>query len=98
MGEWIDLKAADGFELKAWRSAPKGEAKGAVVVIQEIFGVNHHMRTVCARFAAQGYAVVAPALFDRAERGVELGYGPDDVARGRELRGQIADRDVMLDV
>jgi carboxymethylenebutenolidase len=68
------------------------------VVIQEIFGVNNHMRNVCARFAAEGYRVVCPALFDRTERDVELGYGADDVARGRTLRGQIADADVMLDV
>ncbi len=72
MGEWIKLKASDGFELTAWRAAPQGAPKGGIVVIQEIFGVNHHIRAVADRFAAQGYLAIAPAVFDRVEPGVEL--------------------------
>jgi carboxymethylenebutenolidase len=67
-------------------------------VVQEIFGVNRHMRRVCDGFAAQGYAVVCPALFDRTRRGVELGYGPEDVAKGRDLRGTIDAGKTVLDV
>lgn len=97
MGETIKLKAADGHELSAYRAGPADTRRG-LVVVQEIFGVNGHIRNVCDRFAAQGYAVVAPALFDRAERGVELGYQPPDIARGRELRGKVPDAGVMADV
>ena len=89
MGETIRLKTEDGHELAAYRVAPAGKPRGALVVVQEIFGVNHHMRAVADGFAAAGYLCVAPAIFDRIERGVELGYGPDDIARGRELRGRI---------
>lgn len=97
MAAFTTLTASDGHDLAAWIDGPEDSTKG-LVVIQEIFGVNHHMRNVCARFAAQGYKVACPALFDRHKRGVELGYGPDDVAQGRELRGHIADADVMKDV
>ena len=97
MGQFITLTAADGHQLQAWVDGPE-DAKLGLVVIQEIFGVNSHMRNVCARFAAEGYRVIAPALFDRTERGVELAYEAPDVARGRDLRGKIADSDVMLDV
>ncbi|MDR3535030.1 MAG: dienelactone hydrolase family protein [Acetobacteraceae bacterium] len=97
MGKTIDLKAADGHTLSAYVAGPEGATKG-IVVIQEIFGVNHHMRDMADRFAAAGYAVVAPALFDRAERGVELGYTPDDIAKGREYRMKLTDAQVMADV
>jgi carboxymethylenebutenolidase len=97
MAEFITLTAADGHTLKAWVDGPE-DAPVALVVIQEIFGVNSHMRNVCARFAAQGYRVIAPALFDRTQRDVELGYEPADVALGRDLRAKIADADMMLDV
>jgi carboxymethylenebutenolidase len=97
MGHWITLKAADGHELAAWRTGP-ADATRSLVVVQEIFGVNSHMRAVCEDFAAAGYAVVAPALFDRVGPGIELGYDADDVARGRALRGQISDESVMEDI
>src|ERR1700753_252859 len=73
MGQQIQLKASDGFSLGGYRADAPGKAKGALVVIQEIFGVNHHMRNVCDRFAALGYTSLAPAIFDRAKPGVELG-------------------------
>ena len=66
MGEHIALKASDGFELDAWRVDPTGAPLGAIVVIQEIMGVNHHIRAVADLYAAQGYLAIAPALFDRA--------------------------------
>jgi carboxymethylenebutenolidase len=94
---WIELTAADGHTLAAWKDGPT-DAKKALVVVQEIFGVNHHMRNVCDRFVKNGYAVVAPALFDRAARGVELGYKPEDVARGRELRSKVPEAGTMADI
>ena len=97
MGEFVTLTAADGHQFQAWVDGP-AESKRGRVVIQEIFGVNSHMRNVCARFAAEGYRVISPALFDRAESGVELGYEADGVARGLDLRSKISDADVMLDV
>jgi carboxymethylenebutenolidase len=97
MGNTINLKAADGFTLSAYTAGPAGATKG-IVVIQEIFGVNHHMRDMADRFAAEGYAVCAPAIFDRAERGVELGYTPDDIAKGRDYRMKLDDAKVMADV
>ncbi|HYF06824.1 MAG TPA: dienelactone hydrolase family protein, partial [Acetobacteraceae bacterium] len=93
----IELTAADGHRLKAYAAGPK-DARRALVVVQEIFGVNRHMRRICDDFAKQGYAVVAPALFDRTERDVELGYEPADVARGRELRGRIDAGKTVLDI
>jgi len=81
MAEWVDLTASDGHKFKAWRAAPQGKAKGAVVVIQEIFGVNHHIRDVTERFAREGYLAIAPALFDRYQRDFDVGYGPEDRAK-----------------
>ena len=97
MGNTINLTAADGHSFSAYVAGPADATKG-VVVIQEIFGVNHHMRDMADRFAALGYAVVAPALFDRTERGVELGYTADDVAKGRDYRMKLSDAQVMADV
>ncbi|RYJ03283.1 MAG: dienelactone hydrolase family protein [Acetobacteraceae bacterium] len=93
----IELTAADGHTFAAYSAGP-ADAKRALVVVQEIFGVNRHMRRICDDFAAQGYAVIAPALFDRTERGVELGYAGPDVARGRDLRGTIDAGKTVLDV
>jgi carboxymethylenebutenolidase len=93
----IELTAADGHRLSAWRDGP-ADATRALVIVQEIFGVNAHMRHVCETYAAHGFAVVSPALFDRAERGAELGYTPEDVQRGLALRGGISDAQVMLDI
>jgi len=98
MGEWIKLKASDGFELPAWRATPAGTPKGGIVVIQEIFGVNHHIRAVTDRFAAAGYHAVAPAVFERVQPGVELGYDPDGIQQGMGIAGKL-DRDkALLDV
>lgn len=80
MGKKMKLTASDGHQLGAYRADPVGTPKGGVVVIQEIFGVNQHIRAVCDRLAAAGYAAVAPALFDRIEPGFESGYSPDEVS------------------
>ena len=85
MGRDITLTASDKFELGAYRADPTATPKGAVVVIQEIFGVNHHIRAVCDRFADQGYVAVAPAIFDRIEPNFQSGYSPDEVAIARKF-------------
>ena len=97
MGETIQLKAADGFSVSAYTAGPANATKG-VVVVQEIFGVNHHIRDMADRFAAAGYAVVAPAVYDRVERGFEVGYTPDDIAKGRDVRMKLNDADLMKDI
>ena len=97
MGETIKLKSADGFEFSAYVAGPASATKG-VVVIQEIFGVNHHIRDMADRFAAQGYAVVAPAVYDRVQPGFEVGYTQDDIAKGRDVRMKLNDAQLMQDV
>lgn len=97
MGKTIELKAADGHTFSAYVAGPDNATKG-IVVVQEIFGVNHHMRDMADRFAAAGYAVVCPALFDRTDRGVELGYTAEDVSKGREFRMKLSDAQVMADI
>ncbi len=98
MGENIRLTAADGFELGAYRARPDGAPRAAVVVVQEIFGVNVHIRAVCDRYADAGYLAVAPAIYDRIEADVQIGYTPDDVARGREIRAECDMTNVIADV
>ena len=85
MGQDIRLTASDKFELGAYRTQPEGKPKGAVVVIQEIFGVNHHIRTVCDRFAVQGYVAIAPSIFDRTEPNFQSGYSPEEVVIARKF-------------
>ncbi len=98
MSETIQLRAADGHSLSAYRAGADNRAAPGLVVIQEIFGVNDHIRSVVDRFAAQGFAALAPALFDRIEPGIELGYGEADIARGRELKAQVTTGDALADV
>jgi carboxymethylenebutenolidase len=98
MGQTIGLKASDGFLLGGYRADPTGRPKAGLVVIQEIFGVNHHMRNVCDRFAALGYAAVAPAMFDRAKADVDLGYDDEAANEGMKLRAAIKLEDSLKDV
>src|SRR5215469_8809093 len=98
MGKTIELTAADGHKFTAYRADPTGKPKGALVVIQEIFGVNGHMRRVTDGFAAEGYAAIAPALFDRTKRGVELGYDQASIAAGRDLRSAVGDEGPLKDL
>ncbi|MGJ4941202.1 dienelactone hydrolase family protein [Bradyrhizobium sp. HKCCYLS1011] len=85
MGQDIRLTASDDFEFGAYRADPAGKPKGALVVIQEIFGVNHHIRHVCDRLAAEGYVAVAPSIFDRTEPGFTSGYSPEEIAVARKF-------------
>ena len=88
MGVFRELRSADGHEFSAYEARPKGTPKAGVVVIQEIFGVNAHIRSVADGYADAGYAVVAPAIFDRVERGVELGYDDAGMGAGMKLAFQ----------
>lgn len=85
MGQTITLTASDGFKLGAYRADPAGAPKGAIVVIQEIFGVNSHIRNICDRLANEGYVAIAPAIFDRIEPDFQSGYSPDEVAVARKF-------------
>jgi carboxymethylenebutenolidase len=98
MGETIKLKAKDGVTISAYRASPAGKPKGGMVVLQEIFGVNHHIRNVTDRYAAQGYLAIAPGLFDRVEPNIELGYSNDDVPRGAGIRAKTKLEDTLADV
>jgi carboxymethylenebutenolidase len=89
MGKPINLTASDGHKLSAYQAEPSGKPRGGIVVIQEIFGVNKHIREVADGYAADGYLVIAPAMFDRVEKNVELDYKAEDIARGREIRGKV---------
>src|SRR5215472_10533737 len=82
MGELTTIMARDGHEFQAWLTAAAGRPRGAAVVIQEIFGVNGHIRATTDGFAAAGYTAIAPSLFDRVRRGIELGYTPADMQEG----------------
>ena len=84
MGRDIAFETSAG-NVSAWRAEPVGAPRGGIVVVQEIFGVNAHMRSVADRYAAEGFVAIAPAYFDPVERGVELGYDQDGVAKGRAL-------------
>lgn len=93
----IELTAADGHTFSAYVAGPENATKG-LVVVQEIFGVNRHMRRIADDFAAQGYRVVCPALFDRTQRGVELNYEQADVQNGLAMRGKIDPGKTLLDI
>ena len=86
MGQFVELMAADGTAIRAWAAEPDGPVRGAVVVVQEIFGVNAHIRAVTDRFAARGFVAMAPDLFARVEPDVELGYSAADVTDGMRLK------------
>jgi carboxymethylenebutenolidase len=85
VGKDIKLTASDKFQLGAYRADPSGVPKGAIVVIQEIFGVNHHIRSVCDRLAGEGYVALAPSIFDRIEPDFTSGYSPDEIANARKF-------------
>jgi len=98
MSEWVKLTAVDGHELKAYVARPEGTPVGAVVVIQEIFGVNPSIRSVADDFAKEGFVAIAPAIFDRFERDLELGYGPEDMKKAFGLYGQLVPDTQLKDV
>lgn len=89
MGDTVDLKAQDDFVFPACVAKPAGTPRGGIVVLQEIFGVNSHIRSVADGYAAEGYLAVAPATFHRVRPGVDLGYEPDDMANGMALKAAV---------
>lgn len=93
--ETIELSATDGHRLAAFVAHPDGAPRGALVVVQEIFGVNSHIRAIAEGYAADGYLAIAPALFDRVQRGTELGYEGPDRSLGMQLKGAV-DNDAAL--
>jgi len=97
MGRKLILRAADGHQLGAYRADPAGPPKGRIVVIQEIFGVNRHIRAVCDRLAAAGYSALAPQIFDRLVRDFETGYSEAEIAKAREYMVRVDWAKVMLD-
>jgi carboxymethylenebutenolidase len=98
MGEHVKLKAADGHELGAYVARPAGEPIAGLVVLQEIFGVNAHIRSVADSYAKDGFLAVAPALFDRVERDVELGYEGEDRQRATSFIPKLDYETALLDV
>ena len=97
LSEWIELHASDGNELNGYVAQPAGEPIAALVVVQEIFGVNHHIRSVTDSFAQNGFFAIAPALFDRIEKNVELGYEGEDAQRARSFAPKIDLDKALLD-
>ena len=99
MGQRITLTADDGHSLGAYRADASGATRGGIVVLQEIFGVNSHIRAVCDGFAADGFTCIAPALYDRSsQRDCELGYEASDMTTGRKLREEFSWDDTVRDV
>ena len=97
MGRWIELQPEGAGAIAAWRADPAGAPRGGIVVIQEIFGVNAHIRAVTDRFADEGYLAVAPAIFDRIEPGFDVGYDPDSRARGTAVVAKVDVEQVLRD-
>ena len=98
MGEFTPLMARDGHKLQAYLAAPPAKTRGGVVVIQEIFGINRHIRAVTDGFAQAGYTAIAPALFDRVRRGIELGYSPPEIDEGRGYAQQLNPEQTLKDL
>ena len=98
MGTLVELTASDGHTLSAYAAEPANAPKGGIVVIQEIFGVNEHIRDVTDKFASEGFFALAPAIFDRVESGVDLGYGPDDRDKGMATRAGVELDDAVKDI
>jgi carboxymethylenebutenolidase len=98
MGQFTTIMARDGHEFQAWLAASPGRPRGAVLVIQEIFGVNAHIRSVTDGFAAEGYTAIAPSLFDRVRRGIELGYTAQDMQEGAGYRQQLQPETTLRDL
>jgi carboxymethylenebutenolidase len=97
VGKMIELSASDGHKLSAYRAEPKGKPRGGLIVVQEIFGVNSHIKSVADGYAADGYLAVAPAFFDRVERGLDIGYSQADIERGRAFIPKMQWDTVILD-
>jgi carboxymethylenebutenolidase len=97
MGKNIELTAADGHKLSAYVAEPQGKAKGALIVVMEIFGVNSHIRGVADDYAAEGYLAIAPAFFDRVQKGLDVGYSPPEIEQARALMQKMSFDDGLKD-
>jgi carboxymethylenebutenolidase len=98
MGDWVKLKAEDGHELSAYVAKPEGEELGGVVIVQEIFGVNKSIQAVADSYAKEGFVAIAPALFDRMEPNLQLGYSEEDVKKAFALYPRLNPDDSLKDV
>ncbi|MCG8493050.1 MAG: dienelactone hydrolase family protein [Sneathiellales bacterium] len=98
MSNTLSLKTTDGHQLDAYLAKPSGSSKGGVVLLQEIFGVNDHIRSVCDRYAANGFTTIAPALFDRKEKAIELNYDEAGIAKGLDYKNSIPAEDSLRDI
>ena len=95
MGRMVELTAADGHRLQAYRASPEGQPRGGLVMIQEIFGMTGQMQRCADRYAAEGYAVALPAMFDRVEPGLSLGY--TEFQRGGQATQAITEENLLAD-
>ena len=98
MGEMLNLTASDGHGFGAYLAQPQGAVRGGVVIIQEIFGVNSHIRSVADEYAADGYLACCPALYDRVSPGVELGYTQDDITEGLRYKNEVGNDAPLMDI
>jgi len=95
---WIELNPEGAGPIGAWRADPAGKPRGGVVVVQEIFGVNSHIRAVADRFASEGYLAIAPAIFDHHEKGFDVGYDPESRSRGMAIASKLDFDQLLRDV
>ena len=98
MGEIINATASDGHEFDIYLAQAKGSPRGGIVLIQEIFGVNNHIKNVAEKFSSNGYLVGAPSLFDRVQPDIQLGYSTEDIRRGRELKDNLGNESPLMDI
>jgi len=98
MGQMLTLTSSDGFKFAAYLAQPAGKPRGAMIVVQEIFGVNRHIRGVADGYAADGYVSIAPAFFDRVQPGLDIGYTPQDIEVGRSFIPRVDMNKAMLDL
>src|SRR5688572_32576262 len=98
MGKTTDLTAADGHKFSAYVAEPSGKPKGALIVVMEIFGVKCHIDRVTDEYAGDGYLAIAPAFFDRVQRGLDIGYTPQDIEVGRGIMQKMKFEDALKDV
>ncbi len=98
MSERLKLKTSDGHQLEAYIVKPSGTPRGAIVIVQEIFGINAHIRATADSYAAEGYVAIAPALFDRIQPGIELGYSPEEKKQAFALYPKLQPGKSLLDI
>ena len=98
MGEIINATASDGHEFDIYLAQSKGSPRGGIVLIQEIFGVNNHIKNVAEKFSSNGYLVGVPSLFDRVQPDIQLGYSTKDVIRGKQLKDNLGNEKPLIDI